>query len=128
MEVIKPIPKKLLPHRAKLAKERTDSWGTGEEEEGKDLIHIRVEPSSKVVRDKNNAELQLAALLFFDCKNSRPEKQVFAEDEIVAFGGLKYRIVTIEALHDGKNCHHYEIGMVRYAGKHENEDTRTSGD
>ena len=55
-------------------------------------------------------------------------KNSFVEDEIVAFGGLKYRIVTIEALHDGKNCHHYEIGMVRYAGKHENQDTRTSGD
>ena len=128
MDVIKPIPKKLLPHCAKLTKESTDSWGTGEAEEEKDLTYIRVEPSSKVVRDKNNAELQLAALLFFDCKNSRPEKQVFEEDEIVTFNGLKYRIVMIEALYDEKKCHHYEIGMVRYASKHENQDTRTSGD
>lgn len=81
------------------------------------LYHVRVEPSSRVVRDKNNKEIQLAATLFFDCKNSRNTANELQEDLIADFGGDKYRIVSVEPLYDRRRLHHYELGMVRYAGK-----------
>lgn len=117
MEAIKAIPKKLLIHGGELLREIQGEWGSSGLEHLADLEKIRIEPSGKVIRDKNNAEIQLAALLFFDCKNSRPTEQIFEEDQVFDFNGQKHRIVSIEPLYDGKKLHHYEIGMVRYACK-----------
>lgn len=117
MEVIKSIPKKLLIHSGELLKAVPGDWGSSGLEHLADLDRIRVEPSSKVVRDKNNAEIQLAALMFYDCKNSKPTGQIFEEDQIFDFNGQKHRIVSVEPLYDGRKFHHYEIGMVRYACK-----------
>lgn len=115
--VIKAIPKKLLIHAAELQREVPGAWGPAGLEPVSQLTKIRIEPSSRIVRDKNSAELQLAALMFFDAKNSRPAAQQFAEDQIVDFGGEKYQIVSVEPLTDEGKLHHYEIGMVKYAGK-----------
>lgn len=120
MEVIKAIPKKLLIHSAELLKEVRGEWGGSGLEHLVNLEKIRIEPSSKIVRDKNNAEIQLAAFLFYDCKNSRPSGQDFEEDQILDFNGQKHRIVSIEPLYDGEKLHHYEIGMIRYACKNNN--------
>ena len=51
----------------------TDGWTASDPEILTELKNIRIEPSSKVIRDKNNVEWQLAAVLFFDCKNSSPK-------------------------------------------------------
>lgn len=113
---MKPIPKCLLIHSAKVSEEKAGGWGSS----GLQLLEmfedIRIEPSSKIVRDKNNKEVQLAATLFFDCKNSKGSTDNLKEDRIVDFQGDKYRIVAVEPLYDRKKLHHYEIGMVRYAG------------
>lgn len=117
---MKPIPKALLIHDGELQKAIPGEWDSAGLEHIEDLKKIRIEPSSRIVRDKNNAEIQLAAVMFFDCKNSRPSGQVFEEDQIFDFSGQKHRIVSIEPLYDGKKLHHYEIGMVRYACKNNN--------
>lgn len=49
----------------------SDRWGTEQLLDQQELSYVRLEPSSKVIRDKNNAEIQLAATMFYDCKNSR---------------------------------------------------------
>lgn len=112
------IPKKLLTHSADVYQEsKTGSgWdGAALEMIGR-LAHVHMEPSSKVVRDKNNCEQQLAATLFFDCRNSQSTAGELKEDLIVDFQGQKHRVVSVEPLYDGRKLHHYEIGMVRYAG------------
>lgn len=114
------IPKSLLIHNARLLQEVPGEWGTKELQRIEELEYVRIEPSSKIVRDKNNAEQQLSATLFFDCKNSSPRGLEFKEDQIVDFNGLKHRIVAIEPLYDNRKLHHYEIGMVRYASKSSN--------
>lgn len=76
---------------------------------------MRMEPSSKVVRDKSGVEIQLAATLFYDCRNSRPQEISFAVDDIVTFNGQKHRIVLVEPLYDGDRLHHYELGLIAYA-------------
>lgn len=49
-----------------------DRWGTESLTNQQVIKNVRIEPSSKVIRDKNNAEVQLAAVLFYDCRNSSP--------------------------------------------------------
>lgn len=108
------IPKALLIHTIALhTKENEDRWGNGNLDVGITVQRVRMEPSSKIIRDKNNAEVQLSATLFYDCRNSCPRNVKFAKDNIVSFNGEKYRIETIEALYDRKRLHHYEMGLVK---------------
>lgn len=111
-----PIPKSLLIHTVTLLKTtREDRWGNRKEQEEIRLQHVRMEPSGKVVRDKNNAELQLSAILIYDCKNSRPKNVEFEVDAGILFNGQKYKLQDIEALYDKKKLHHYELGVIRDA-------------
>lgn len=113
---MRPIPKQLLIHDVMWhKKENTDRWGNGDLDEGQKVQRVRLEPSSKVVRDKNHAEVQLVATLFYDCKNSRPEGAAFALDDIIVFNEEKYQIKTIEPLYDKKKLHHWEMGLIRSA-------------
>lgn len=79
-----------------------------------ELTHVRMEPSSKVVRDKNGAEIQLAATLFYDCRNSRPQGIEFAVDDIIIFNNQKHAVQLMEPLYDGERLHHYELGLIRH--------------
>lgn len=117
--MMKAIPKKLLIHDAVLKREKKSEWGSGALETVTELSRIRIEPSSRITRDKNNVEYQLTAILFFDCKNSRPSNQEFREDDIIDFHGSLHRIISVEPLYDERKLHHYEMGMIRYAGKDE---------
>ena len=110
------IPKELLIHTVTLhVVLGKDRWGKAELDSGTEVDKVRLEPSSKIVRDKDNAEIQLAATLFYDCRNSRPREVVFAEDNIVTFNGQKFRVVSVEPLYDGRKLHHYEMGLVKHA-------------
>lgn len=97
------------------ARADSDRWGEETLKEEQEITYVRMEPSSKVVRDKNNAEVQLAATLFYDCRNSRPKGVGFAVDDIITFNSQKHRIQTIEPLYDGERLHHMEMGLIKYA-------------
>lgn len=108
------IPKSLLIHTVTLHKKiNKDKWGKGELDQGTELTYVRMEPSGKIVRDKNNAEIQLVATLFYDCKNSRPKDVVFKVDDLIAFNGVMHRVEVVEPLYDDKRLHHYELGLVK---------------
>ena len=116
MSVIKAIPKSLLIHTVTHAKAiDLDRWGAEQLIEKQELDHVRLEPSSKMIRDKNNAEVRLAALLFYDCRNSRPRDVELKEDDIIVFHGETYRVQVCEPLYDNRKLHHYELGFVRHA-------------
>ena len=111
---MRPIPKSLLIHTVILHKKiNEDRWGKGELDGGIELTYVRMEPSGKIVRDKNNAEIQLVATLFYDWKNSRPKDVVFKVDDLIAFNGVIHRIEVVEPLYDEKRLHHYELGLVK---------------
>ena len=113
---MRPIPKKLLVHAVTHAKTfENDRWDEGTLTDQQELNHVRMEPSSKIVRDKNNAEIQLVATLFYDCKNSRPRGIEFAIDDIILFNGQKHTVQLIEPLYDGQKLHHYELGLIKRA-------------
>ena len=112
---MRPIPKRLLIHRLSVSEMgEKDRWGNAAEGQKKELSFVRIEPSGKIVRGKDNVEVQLAATLFYDCLNSRPKGQTFSQGMILTFMGEKYRVQTVEPLYDGKKLHHYEIGLVRH--------------
>ena len=116
MEDIRAIPKKLLIHTVLLHQNvEKDRWGKENLEKGTLVENVRVEPSSKVIRDKNKAELQLSAVLFYDCKNSFPRELKFNVDEIVEFNGQRHQIKTVEPLYERKKVHHYELGLIKHA-------------
>lgn len=111
---MRPIPKSLLIHTVTLHKKiNKDKWGKGALDQGVELSNVRMEPSGKIVRDKNNAEIQLVAILFYDCKNSRPKDVVFKVDDLIAFNGVMHRVEVVEPLYDDKRLHHYELGLVK---------------
>lgn len=109
-----PIPKSLLIHAVTLHKKiNKDKWGKGELDQGTELSYVRMEPSGEIVRDKNNAEIQLAATLFYDCKNSNPRGMKFEVDDLIKFNGVIHRVEVVEPLYDDKRLHHYELGLVK---------------
>ena len=111
---MRPIPKSLLIHAVTLHKKiNKDKWGIGELDKGTELTYVRMEPSGKIVRDKNNAEIQLAAILFYDCKNSDPKSVMFETDDLIEFNGVMHRVEVVEPLYDDKRLHHYELGLVK---------------
>ena len=110
------IPKKLLIHTAQLQRITSkDRWGEGKTDDIAKLERIRIEPSSRIVRDKNSAEVQLAATLFYDCKNSIPKDFAFKEDDIIMFNEQKLRVQVIDPLYDDNRLHHYELGLIKHA-------------
>lgn len=110
------ILKSLLIHSAEVYREgKTKDWDGKKLESVGKLSYIRIEPSSRVVRDKNNMEIQLAATLFYCCRNSQNTSGELREDQVLDFQNDKYRIVFVEPLYDGRKLHHYEVGLVRYA-------------
>lgn len=112
---MQPIPKRLLIHTVTHAKTTDNNrWDEGGLTDQQELNHVRMEPSSKVVRDKNNAEIQLASTLFYDCKNSRPRGIEFEIDDIILFNGQKHAIQLIDPLYDGVRLHHYELGLIKH--------------
>lgn len=113
---MRPIPKVLLIHTVIHAKgEKTDRWSEEQLSDKETVRRVRMEPSSKVIRDKNSSEIQLSATLFYDCKNSRPQGMMFAVDDIIVFNGQKHKVQLVEPLYDEGRLHHYELGLIKYA-------------
>lgn len=111
---MRPIPKSLLIHTIVLHRpKQEDRWGNETAGEEKEISRVRMEPCSKIVHDKNNAEVQLSATLFIDCKNTRPKDIILKKDDILTFNGEKYKVQTVEPLYDGKRLHHYEMGLIK---------------
>ena len=119
------IPKLLLIHSAELITEfAPDKWGKASEQDTVKLEHVRIEPSAKHVINGSGEVVQLAAVLFFDCRNSSPADVIFAlkDDTVngrtatiqkVSFEGRFFTVQTIEPLYADKNrIHHYEVGLV----------------
>ena len=115
MVAIRAIPKSLLIHTVTHAKlKESDRWGTESLKNQQVIKNVRIEASSKLIRDKNNAEVQLAATLFYDCKNRSPRGVVFKMDDIIIFNGEMFKVQIMEPLYDARKLHHFELGLVKH--------------
>lgn len=115
MVAIRAIPKSLLIHTVTHAKlKESGRWGAESLTNQRTVEFVRLEPSGKIIRDKNNAEIQLAATMFYDCKNSRPRALEFKADDIIIFNGERFKVKICEPLYDGRKLHHWELGLVKH--------------
>jgi hypothetical protein len=106
------IPRKVLIHSVTVISgiER-DTWGS--EKPAAEIIinHVRVEPKAKLVTDKQNRQIKLAALMFYDTVNSSPAYEFSVLDRI-KFCGKTYNIAVIDEFYDERKLHHLEIGLT----------------
>ena len=110
---LQPIPRFLLKHSATHnygAKTQNDA-GQNSYASSRALSRVLFQPSSKLVKTKDNNEKQLTAIMFFDCRNSQPVGATFTlGDQIIKTGGATYEIVGgTERVRDGA---HYEVELI----------------
>lgn len=109
---MKPIPKHLLIHRATAIKrENADMWNNITDKTVAQLENVRLEPSSALTVTKDNRQVKLSAVLFFDCVNSKPAGFDFSDTDIIEALGGRYEIISVDKLYDEKKLHHYEVGL-----------------
>lgn len=110
------IPIRLLIHRVELYRAADeDRWGNSDFDKVHEITNVRLDWTKSIVRDKNNAEVQLTALMFYDCKNSKPQGIEFKRDDVIHFNGERFKVETIEPLYDDKKLHHIEVGLIKSA-------------
>ncbi|MCM1055539.1 MAG: minor capsid protein [Bacteroides sp.] len=109
---MKPIPKSWLIHTACAVelKER-EGWEEPSERKRTELSRIRVEPSSNLRISKSNIQVQLSAVLFYDCRNSRPRDFDFSRADKVEYDGEQYDIVSVQKHYDDRKLHHMEVEL-----------------
>ncbi len=109
---MKPIPKHLLIHSAKAVKlSEPDTWNNRADETVTELSNVRVEPSSSLTITKDNRQVKLSAVLFFDIVNSKPAGFDFSETDIIETLGNRYEVISVDKLYDERGLHHYEVGL-----------------
>ncbi len=110
--MVRPIPKRLLIHSAVLSDVSMDAFQSESLTTAAELQHIRIEPSTKQVTTRDNRQINLSAVLFYCCRNSRPAAVPFYVGQRITFGGAVFRVETVDPIYDDSALHHYELGLV----------------
>ena len=87
------------------------------------LTRVHLQPSNSVKKTRDNREVVLRSLLFYDAKNSLPvgldfdaiktKADELGVDAELTLNGLEYTLQTVEAVPDDRGkLHHYELGLV----------------
>lgn len=121
--MLRPIPMQILKTAATLKVPiDTDRWGEPVYQTY-ELKRTHLQPSNSVKKTRDNADVVLRSLLFYDCRNSLPRGLDFnalktAADDVggviaLDINGLEYHLETVEAIPDDRGAvHHYELGLV----------------
>ena len=110
---MRPIPRSLLIHTATLEEAERDAYGDATYTTLATLSMVRVEPVTRQVLTGTDTQTQLTLLLMVDAKNSSPQAENLriATGQHVTWGGMRYRVETVERLFDGRRLHHMEVGL-----------------
>lgn len=108
--MIKPIPKRLMPHSAiyKAYLGNTgegDSWG-----EEISLNFIKIEEKMQLKVTSNGREVIGNARMFYDLVNSSGLTDKPIENSLIIYNGREYKIVNVDVLcANSAKPHHYEV-------------------
>lgn len=108
--MIKPIPKRLLPHSC-IYKEYLGNTGEGDEW-GKDipLSHVKIEIKMQLKVTSNGREVVGNARLFYDLTNSSGLSANPVQNSKIIFNNHEYRVVDVAVLcGEEATPHHYEV-------------------
>ena len=108
--MMKPIPKRLLPHNCTY-KEYLGNTGEGDEwKEEVRLRFVKIEEKTQLKVTNNGREVVGNARLFYDSVNSEGLSTRPVENSIIEFCGKEYRVVNTDVFcPDTANPHHYEV-------------------
>ena len=77
------------------------------------IQYVRMEPTSKIVLSKDNTQVQLASVLFYDCQDSLPTGITFSALDVITFNGHDYTVIEPDPLYAlSSTPHHYEVGLI----------------
>lgn len=108
--MIKPIPKRLLPHNC-IYKEYLGNTGEGDEW-GADtpLNFVKIEEKTQLKVTSNGREIVGNARLFYDLTNSSGLSAKPVQNSKIIFNNHEYRIVDVAILcGEEATPHHYEV-------------------
>lgn len=110
-----PIPRWMLPHSAtqRYGAPTKDNWGNETRPNNRILGYVRFDPASKLVTTKDNREVRLSAIMFFDCRNSTPSEATFAVGDLIEqTNGAKYTVAGgVDPVWEGEKAHHFEVEL-----------------
>jgi len=111
--MVRHIPKRLLIHTVSHKYTRTlDAFQKETFSGTRTIKYVRMDPSSSIVISKENQQIKLTSLLFYDCLNSSPRDVVFILDEVIVWNGQDFRIKVIDQIVDDHGTHHFELGLI----------------
>lgn len=108
--MIKPIPKRLLPHNC-IYKEYLGNTGEGDEW-GIDvpILFVKIEEKIQLKVTSNGREIVGNGRMFYDLINSEGLFNKPVQNSIVIFNDKEYRVVDTDVLcADKSKPHHYEV-------------------
>lgn len=108
--MIKPIPKRLLPHKC-VYKEYLSNTGEGDEW-GEDVLlsFIKIEEKMQLKVTSNGREVVGNARLFYDLINSSGLSNKPVQNSKIIYNNHEYKVVDTDVLcGEQDNPHHYEV-------------------
>lgn len=119
--MLRTIPKCILTHSAVLRTVvDTDRWGSPAYTDTP-LSKVHVQPVHEFIKTKDDKEIRLNAILFFDCRLSVPSmdwQSLFHSSALedgqlkVVYNGREYTVYSIDLVPDDEgHLHHVEVGM-----------------
>ena len=108
--MIKPIPKRLLPHSC-IYKEYLGNTGEGDEwGDGIPLSNVKIEEKMQLKVTSNGREVIGNARLFYDLQNSSGLTEKPVQNSLITFNDRVYHIVDVAVLcGEEDTAHHYEV-------------------
>lgn len=121
--MLKPIPRKILTHKGVLqvpiGVDRYNEPTYAEHQ----LNRVNLQPTNTLIKTKDNKEVVLRSMLFFDVRNSQPlgldlnglKNQADGNNAQMkfTFGANTFTVESVDSVCDDEgNTHHYEIGLT----------------
>lgn len=105
------IPAHLLIHSASLNDVIKDDYGFVQDKLVSELVRVRFEPSSHVIKNAYGEDIQCSALLFIDMVNSYPANLAISVGQSIVWDNNRYIVQDIHRLYDEIKLHHLEVEL-----------------
>ena len=109
--MIRPIPKKQLPHTATYEAYTGNSGETDTYSTSVSITNVKFEPKKTVRHTNNGFEVIGDTLMFYDYVNSSGITGEPVKRSKITFGGREYEIQDVEVLY-ANSLHHYEVILI----------------
>ena len=108
--MIKPIPKRLLPHNCTY-KEYLDNTGEGDKwGDDTPLTYVKIEEKIQLKVTSNGREIVANARFFYDLVNSSGLSSKPVPNSKIIYNNHEYRVIDTDILcSDQSKPHHYEV-------------------